>query len=324
MGLKIVAVDCGKADTKVCCYSTEDAGVKSMIIPTKLTPSSELMAATGSEDEYRVSINGQGEDTDGEWIIGSLKGQTSYSNSKKDRIHRIITLTAIALCVDNGDTVIASMGCPLTLFDDTDGKNQYFNYILKKGRVDITINGKNHYFYIEKDKCLVFPESFGAVFMYKKSFESNVGVIDIGGLNVNASYFSSGKPDMDLCRTEKLGYYSIISTLRKKINTYCDSSFGDEQIKAFLKQGYVTNRKETSKIIENVLDEHFQKIEKVLIEWDLDSLNLIFIGGTSELLRKQIERRFNKKAYIPDNPNFVNAKGFLKVMLKQLGYSSPF
>ena len=170
----------------------------------------------------------------------------------------------------------------------------------------------------------MFPESFGAVFTCKDALKGNVGVIDIGGLNINASYFINGRLDSDLCKTEKLGYNALISRLKTKINAICDTNFNDNQVRVFLDQRSVPNNKDASHVIEGVIDDYFESIEKSLKEWDLDSINVIFIGGTTNIIRKIIDRRFGKRAYIPDEPNFVNAKGFLKAMLGGLGYKCPY
>lgn len=322
--MKIMAIDCGKSDTKICAFDCATGNIVKDIIPTRVTKATGLLEAALADHEYKVTISGMDEDINGSWIVGSINGETSYSNSKKDKFHKILTLTAIARMTSNGEDVILSVGCPLTVFDMDEQKKEYFDYIVPNGRVDITVNGKHRFFNVDKNKCLVFPESFGAAFTCKEVLKGNVGIIDIGGLNINASYFVNGRLEGDLCKTEKLGYNVLINRLKSRINAVCDTSFNDNQVRVFLDQGQVPNSKEATKEIENVLYEYFERIEKALQEWDLDSITLIFIGGTTNIIRKQIDKRFGKRAIIPEESNFVNARGFLKAMLGGLGYKCPY
>jgi len=322
--MKIMAIDCGKADTKICAFDSATGNVYRDIIPTRVTRATGLLEAALSDHEYKVNISGMDDEINGSWIVGSINGETSYSNSKKDKFHKILTLTAIARMTNNGDDVILSIGCPLTLFDMDEQKEEYFDYIVPNGRVDITVNGKRHFFNVDKKKCLVFPESFGAAFTCKEILKGNVGIVDIGGLNINASYFTAGRLNSDLCKTEKLGYTALISRLKSRINAVCDTNFNDDQVRVYLDEGQVPNSKEATREIDYVLSEYFERIEKSLKEWDLDNISLIFIGGTTNIIRKQIEKRFGKRAIIPEDANFVNAKGFLKAMLGGLGYKCPY
>ena len=110
-----------------------------------------------------VTISGSDEEINGEWMIGATGGESSYSNSKRDMIHKIMLLTAIALVTENGDTVIPAIGCPLSDFEDGDRKTDLYEYLIPDGRVDITVDGVSRYYYVEKNKGLIFPESFGAL-----------------------------------------------------------------------------------------------------------------------------------------------------------------
>lgn len=322
MKKKLVAVDCGKAETKVYAYSPDTGAVKSAIVKSRVEPVNSLVRLTLGEYAHVVSIAKPDKDMKGEWTVGAIGGATSYSNSKKDSIHKILTLTAIALAVDNGDSVIASVGCPLSVFFDDKAKSEYYNYIFPNGRVDVTIDGQDHYFYIEKDNCLVIPESFGALFLYKDRFTDKTGIVDIGGLNVNASFFEEGTLDPFTSKTEKLGFYSIVSLLRNRLNAYCDASFNDTEVGFALRQGYMSGYKDTAKIVEEVLDIQARRIKELLKEWDLTGMTLIFIGGTSKLLQKQLEKYFGKDIFIPDDANLINSRGFLKAMLEGYGYKA--
>ena len=323
MNRKLIAVDCGKAETKVYGYDMRTGQIRNEVIRSRAEHADDLVKLSLREGSHIVTFAKPDKDMEGEWTIGALGGQTSYSNSKMDHIHKIMTLLAIALVTDNGDSVSVSIGCPMSVFSNDIEKKQYADYILPNGRVDLVVDGQEHYFYIEKDRCMVFPESFGALFLFEDKFEGKAGVIDIGGLNVNASFFLDKTLDPYNSKTEKLGYYALISLLRNRLNAYCDASFDDNMVEHFLKQGYVDKMKETAKIIEEVMEQHVARIERVLKDWDRASTTLIFIGGTSKLLQKQIMNQFGKTAVIPEDANLINSRGFLRAMIIGNGYKSP-
>ena len=321
MNKKLVAIDCGKAETKVYAYDTTTGKITSAIVRSRVSPSNPLV---------KVALNGANvvafpnpdPEMEGEWIVGALDGAPSHSNSKKDHIHKILTLTAIALVTENGDSVTASVGCPLSVFSNDAEKHEYYDYIFPDGRVNITLDGQERYFYIEKDKCMVFPESFGALFLYEDRFSNKTGVVDIGGLNVNASYFLDKKLAPFYCTTEKLGYYSLVAYLRSRLNAKCDAGFDDTTVDFFIRQGYVTNMKETARDIEEAKELHVERIGQIIDQWDLTSSNLVFIGGTAELLKKYIEKQYGKRAFIPEEANLINCRGFLRAMLMCYGYNA--
>ena len=41
-------------------------------------------------------------------------------------------------------------------------------------------------------------------------------------------------------------------------------------------------------------------------------MQLAFIGGTTKLLKEEIKVVFGENVFIPDDPEYVNAEGFLK------------
>ena len=323
MKIKYVSIDCGKANTKVCAYDVESSKLSKAIVSTNVEKRNSLVELCRQENQYIVTFAGDDEEINGGWDVGFGSGQTSYSNSKKDMIHKIMTLTAIALVTENGDSVVPAIGCPLTVFNDADSKVEFYDYIFPDGRVDVNINGIDHYYFIKKDKGCVFPESFGAMFMFPERFTGDTGVIDIGGLNVNASLFKKGKYQQELSMTEKLGLFSIVSYLRTRLNALCDAGFDDRTVECFLRSGSVPGSEKSAEVIESVLASHLPRIEKIVKEWNIDRIDLIFIGGTSKILQKYIEERFPDNAFIPNEADFINCKGFLKEMLILAGYNCP-
>ena len=107
-----------------------------------------------------------------------------------------------------------------------------------------------------------------------------------------------------------------MKTLQTKLNEKLDADFSFDEMEIFITQGYVTNaEKETADFMKNYFKEHLSKVWQKCTNnrWNLKYMDLVFIGGTSLLLRPYILEEF-PNAYIPEDANFVNAEGFLMAL----------
>lgn len=311
---KIIVVDCGKDETKVVVRNTDGSNRKSKML-TRVSPYSELtqINKAAGADLHVVEYQGK------KYSVGDPSGKTSDSNSKMDETHKIMTLTAIAMAVGNGDSVKVAIGCPLSVYVDKDAREEYLNYILPTGKVEISVDGQNKSFYIAFKVC--FAESLGALFMYQDRFEGSItGIVDIGGLNINCAYFNNKKLIVDSCFTDKYGKLHMARRLRSTLNQKFDAQFAEWEIERIMENGYVENEEETSAaIIQKEFSKNLDEIEEACKNngWNMRYCKLIFIGGTSQLLKQQIMDRY-KNAFIPDDSGFVNAEGFMRGLCIQL------
>ena len=97
MAMKYLAVDCGKADTKVC-LRNEDGSITKKLIPTTLAE------ASGMEDLQRETESGIREVVfEGRaYVIGAPANGMIRDNSKKNIVHKVLTLSMIAEAVPEG------------------------------------------------------------------------------------------------------------------------------------------------------------------------------------------------------------------------------
>ena len=185
MRKKYDAADCGKANTKVFMYDTKTFDTDKAVIATNVAPVNSLVKASMGHSQYIVNINTDDDDIKGEWMIGAVGGESSYSNSKKDKIHKIMALVGIALVTHNGDTVVPAIGCPISIFEDEQQKAELYNYLIPDGRVDISINGTEHYFYFEEGSKVIeeaLISHVGKIDMVLKDWDtSKIDMIFIGG-----------------------------------------------------------------------------------------------------------------------------------------------
>ena len=137
MSIRIIAVDSGKADTKVCARINSDNTSVTRTFPTRVEEKKDdecLATMTGVSNtgfivEYDGKIYGVGD------IVSSDDSFTSNLNSKNDIVHKIATLTAIAGSVNNGDEVKVAIGCPIEVFNSKVNREKYLNSILPSGRI---------------------------------------------------------------------------------------------------------------------------------------------------------------------------------------------
>lgn len=322
---RYISVDCGKAETKICVRINSDSSIAKSKFATRVIErfngdGFESMDATKTGC-FKVSYDGH------DYAVGNFvtdeDGFTSNNNSKNDIIHKVATLTAIASVVNNGDVVRVVIGCPVGLFSNKANREKYLAALLPKGRVDISVNGAEKHFTITQ--TFVLPESCGTIYTCDDKFDNkSVGIIDIGGLNINCSVYDNRTLVVESCFTEQLGRKILVENVKKAIETKTETEFHAYEIERFIQQGYITNKdsnyeEESKEFVKEHLKSHIEKIWKVCKahHWNLDYMNLIFIGGTSIMLRNNIFAEY-PKAFIPDEANFINAEGFLRWMCSSL------
>ncbi len=316
---RFISVDCGKADTKQSALLNSDNSISRKTFPTRvkeITDKNGLEALVGrGETGFIVEYD------DKVYAVGDLANTddsfTSNQNSKNDQTHKIATLTAIAGSVKNDDWVKAVIGCPIELYSNDVNRNNYLDNILPSGRIDISINGVHKNFTITGKKVL--PESLGILFVRPELFvDKLVGVIDIGGLNVNAVMVDNANLVSGSAFTDKLGRRSLENDIRKYANDTYESTFSATEINAFIRQGYITDnldpkKEEESKLIINkALENQLVKIVSTCVNhgWNLTNMDLVFVGGGSSLLADKIKMAF-PRAHLAENTVYANSDGFL-------------
>ena len=319
MSTRYIAVDSGKADTKTSILLNSDQSIVTKSFPTRVKEISErysLESLSGMNNAgFIVEYDGK------TYAVGTIANSedsvTSNQNSKNDHIHKLATLTAIAISVNNDDLANVVIGCPVEIYMNKVNREKYLDNILPSGRIDITVNGISKHFMI--DKKMVHPESTGIIYLHPEIFDSKlVGIIDIGGLNVNAALVDELSLVAESCFTEKLGRRAIENEIRRYANDTYESSFSALEIDSFIEQGYITDNvdpdmeRKSAEFMDSVLEDHLVKIVRACKKhgWNLRNMELIFIGGGSILLKDKISIAF-PKAHIIEGAAFANAEGFL-------------
>lgn len=300
--LKVLSVDSGKYATKAI-INLED-GDKKIIFRTKMDSTMEEKSA-----DKRSCVMVYNDDR---VLIGETAETVDYDKTKAKKIHKYCTYSAIAQLVENGDEVILTIGCPLSIFNNVEERNQYKEYMHDKGELNIKINGNEKTFTIKK--VIVCPESSGIVYKNTMKYkEKLIGVIDIGGLNTNCSIYDNLAPIKSTCFTTNLGANIMRNELKQHLNSiFPEINLQDWQMEYIIKDGFIKSNKDASKkIIKDFLQKHINNIigEAKRKGWDINNIDFIFVGGGSKLLEGEIKNVI-PDAEISDTAEWDNVEGF--------------
>ena len=320
-----IAVDCGKYNTKISAFDTVTKARTKFKFRTKISDGTfdDDMLERGT---FIVQIN------DGPvYKIGNAaKTEPEMETSKKTEIHRVCTLSAIALAGASGEVNVV-IGIPLQIAGIPVERMAYKDYIIGDGTYKVRVKTDSDGPIMESEfsfkKRLVYPEGLGVLFEYPTLVDGPTAVIDIGNLNTNNTYTDGFNIIADASFTDELGGKVLISGLAQELTSElgmrCDDNLAASTLlrpyeKRFLrpKNGDKEIEEKSRSIIDNYLLEHTKAIKRKCDtrHWPLDFMGVICVGGTARLLEKEIKEVFGTNAFIPENPEFVNVNGFLKKM----------
>ena len=341
---RYIAIDPGKYATK-CAYVIENGDKISTVTCKFRTKVSEGNFADDALEpstmiaEYEGKVYKVGR--------GALR-EAELNTNKMDETHRICALVAIAgICSDKEfDEVHAAIGIPVKEWEIVEKREQYKKYMLPEGEISITLMTKAGKAPVTKRFKIAsrhaYPESQGAIFLQqvvktrKEMQSANVGVVDIGNLNINLTLWENTMLDQNASMTGELGGNILISGLSQKLSAVF-SRCSEATVASVLRQPYEDRvlkpvkknpqvEEQSRKIIDEYLLEHVRNIKRKCdaLQWDYDFMPMVFIGGTATLLKKEIHEVFGEDCYIPNNPEYANVSGFLRVLCsKELGIVIP-
>ncbi len=313
---RIIAVDSGKYATKAV---TESTSVQFLTrVDAEDVLSNDFLQG---ENTHFVTYNGK------RYRVGDGAVGESFLETKMEDIHRICTYTAIALTgVQSGDSIVLGVGCPLSIYRNKKARQDYQRFMANGGEeVQIVVDRKKYTFTIEK--CHVFPESAGVVYLgFEKYKDKTVGVIDIGGLNTNCCVYQNIAPVAPTIFTTRLGGKVMDKALLDSLNSSLNlsSPLSGYQMPEIMKNGFVYDRRDagkqakSKKIIHDYRLKHIQEIYNSCIahNWAVDNMDIVFVGGTSLLLKEEIKEVFGvDDTYFFPDAQMLNVKGFLRAIL---------
>ena len=304
---RIVSVDSGKYATKAA-MKEKNGATRQIKFRTKMDRTQE--DTTSVADSFVVEFDGK------KYLIGNEAETTDFDRSKAKEIHRLCTYLAIARLVENNEEVYLVVGCPLEIYYNVEERKAYEQYIKGTGNISITINGKQKNFRIMAVNALA--ESSGIIYKNGAKFRDDVvGIIDIGGLNVNGCVYEKMVPRKPTLFTSNLGANVYRNELRQRLNsTFKDANLQEYLMDKVIRDGYIKQYKEESaKVIQEFRQEYFERVMKDCKkkDWDLNNMDIIFIGGGSAMISNEIKAAGYALGANENQLDKENVLGFLAV-----------
>lgn len=314
----MIALDCGKANTKVAISNKDNSEVTLKSYETKVKEV-DLDKETDANLKTIIYENRKFE-------IGSPDEISNVnSNSKLDDIHKTMALFSIAQNVNDKDNVLVTITCPYDTGMNAKMRNEFAEKILPKGKVDVVLNGKNKSFTISN--IIVVPEGIIAQRYLKPNTGHDIGIIDIGGLNSTYVYFDKkGFRHDEMSNFAREGLVKLASKIKLDLGSICDGEFRYDEIIEGIEKGAVYGyEEETASKIKAGLDKILDNIEKDCQSkgWKFRTCDVYFIGGGAISLKDRIKAKF-PNAIIPEKPEFINVLGAMTITRMSNGLSSSF
>lgn len=335
---RYIGIDSGKLDTKSAVYQ-ENKQVMRHKFRTRI--------GEGDFADDEMETGAFIAEVDGKvYKVGNgARMPANLETSKMTEVHRICSLVAIAMCCDENtvDNVHVAIGIPVSEFSVVSKRNEYREFILPTGEVSVTLKTGNNkqpkkirFNIVEKIVC---PESSGILYLDPaRHVDKESAILDIGNLNVNGTYWNGFDINPDYCLTAELGGNILISNLAQELTARfgsCNESIVASVLKKPLEERCLIPvredvreqvMKESREVIDQMLREHVETIKRKCNtkHWSLNFMDIVFVGGTTQLLRKEINDVFGDSVTIAEDPVFANAVGFLtKLCSRSLGVFLP-
>ena len=327
---RYISVDAGKFGTKSAEYLKEKDGIRKSMFETKVSPGDfrdDALEANTQLVEYNGTVYKIGH--------GAAGSGAELETSKQSEVHLLSTLTAISkFCSDNeADEISLAVGLPAKEWAVVEKRQSFKKFFPREEqtiRVKSSSTGeiKTKKFTIKR--LSAYPESMGAMWQDdspKVDDLSITGILDIGNLNLNATIWQNVELIQDESITDELGAATLIAGLAQELSAnfsrvnerYVASLLGKSPEFRYL-PGSTEVQKSSHELIHRYLLEHAGKIKRCCDarRWSLDYMNLIAIGGTSQILKAELKEVFGGNLKLLENPVFANAFGYLRLMCSQI------
>lgn len=188
-------------------------------------------------------------------------------------------------------------------------------YFTGRGAVQFEYQGKLYSIFIEKAMC--FPQAYAAAVTMLRSLRDKpkVLIVDQGGMTTDLLLLKDGAGDLSVCESLEHGVIALYNQVKSRVNAELDVLLEESEIDAILLGRRELVPPEVAAMVERQAQGFVNDLFSTLRErgLELKSGVVVFVGGGSILLRRQIEAS-GKVA----NPLFMdelqaNARGFEKL-----------
>ena len=232
----------------------------------------------------------------------------------------VLTLFAIAyeieaagLC-NNGEIIDVQLAVGLPPAHYGTQHDKFVRYFLGKEVINFSLNGKRYSILITEALC--FPQAYAATMPVFKQLQigklPKVTLLDIGGFTADYLQISYGSADWSVCDSLENGVIILYTKIMSKVNADFDLLMTEADIDAIL-LGHETEYDEyiidaVEKAALSFVFDLLGKLRERMI--DLRTGKVVFVGGGSILLRRQIEAsgKIGKAVFVEEI--VANTKGY--------------
>lgn len=188
----------------------------------------------------------------------------------------------------------------------------FIRYFLDRGTVNFSYRGKTYSILIDNVGC--YPQSYAAALTMFQTLSTipKALVLDIGGMTADYLQIKYGEGDLSVCDSLENGVIRLYNRIESKVRAEQDTLLTEREIDAILLGDEVQVPFGVASVVDRLTQEFVADLLSALRERQLElkSGPVIFVGGGSILLRKQIQ-----KSGKVSNPLFVediraNARGY--------------
>ena len=188
----------------------------------------------------------------------------------------------------------------------------FIRYFLDRGTVNFSYRGKTYAILIDNVGC--YPQSYAAALTMFQTLSTipKALVLDIGGMTADYLQIKYGEGDLSVCDSLENGVIRLYNRIESKVRAEQDILLTEREIDAILLGTEVQVPFGVATVVDRLAQEFIADLLSALRERQLElkSGPVIFVGGGSILLRKQIQ-----KSGKVSNPLFVediraNARGY--------------
>ena len=188
----------------------------------------------------------------------------------------------------------------------------FSGYFTGRGAVQFEFQGKAYSIFIEKVMC--FPQAYAAAVTMLQALRDKPKalIVDQGGMTTDLLLLKDGAGDLSVCESLEHGVITLYNQVKSKVSAELDVLLEESEIDAILQGRTEHVSPQVISMVERQAQAFVNDLFSILRErgLELKSGVVVFMGGGSILLRRQIEAS-GKVAH----PLFVddiraNAKGF--------------
>ncbi len=188
----------------------------------------------------------------------------------------------------------------------------FTRYFSGRGVVSFTFNKKAYSIHIDDVAC--FPQSYAAAVTIMKALTSEplALILDIGGMTVDYLRIKKGEGDLSVCDSMENGVIMLYNKIIAKVRAEQDLLLSEDVIDAILLEQPSHGLEEVRPMVKKLAKEFVADLLSAMRERQLElkACPVVFVGGGSILLRKQIEGsgKVARPIFIDDIR--ANAKGY--------------